>query len=106
VITGARWADAGNKKETKHGSTANRVPVAQKLPAVIDREHVQALLAKVEPLKYRMVVMTAYGTGLRARWVSARMQRALPVPHFHVVFTLPAELRELVPTRQRSTSCP
>jgi hypothetical protein len=24
------------------------------------------------------------------------MQRALPVPHFHVVFTLPAELRELV----------
>jgi site-specific recombinase XerD len=39
--------------------------VAQKLPAVIDRDHVQALLAKVEPLKYRMVVMTAYGTGLR-----------------------------------------
>jgi hypothetical protein len=32
----------------------------------------------------------------QARWVSARMQRALPVPHFHVVFTLPAELRELV----------
>lgn len=39
--------------------------VAQKLPAVIDREHVQALLSKLEPLKYRMVVMTAYGTGLR-----------------------------------------
>lgn len=39
--------------------------VAQKLPAVIDRDHVQALLAKIEPLKYRMVVMTAYGTGLR-----------------------------------------
>jgi len=32
----------------------------------------------------------------QARWVSARMQRALPVPHFHVVFTLPAELRELL----------
>ena len=32
----------------------------------------------------------------QARWVAARMQRALPVPHFHVVFTLPAELRELV----------
>jgi len=32
----------------------------------------------------------------QARWVSARMQRALPVRHFHVVFTLPAELRELV----------
>lgn len=32
----------------------------------------------------------------QARWVSARMQRALPVRHFHVVFTLPAELREIV----------
>jgi hypothetical protein len=32
----------------------------------------------------------------QARWVSERMRRALPVPHFHVVFTLPAELRELV----------
>jgi hypothetical protein len=32
----------------------------------------------------------------QARWVSARMQRALPVRHFHVVFTVPAELRELV----------
>lgn len=32
----------------------------------------------------------------QARWVAARMQRALPVPHFHVVFTLPAELRPLV----------
>ena len=32
----------------------------------------------------------------QARWVAERMQRALPVRHFHVVFTLPAELRELV----------
>jgi len=32
----------------------------------------------------------------QARWVSERMARALPVRHFHVVFTLPAELRELV----------
>jgi integrase/recombinase XerD len=39
--------------------------VAQKLPAVIDRDHVRALLGKIEPLKYRMIVMTAYGTGLR-----------------------------------------
>lgn len=36
----------------------------------------------------------------QARWVSARMQRALPVRHFHVVFTLPAELRELVRTHE------
>jgi hypothetical protein len=32
----------------------------------------------------------------QARWVAERRQRALPVRHFHVVFTLPAELRELV----------
>jgi hypothetical protein len=32
----------------------------------------------------------------QARWVQKRMERALPVPHFHVVFTLPAELRPLV----------
>jgi hypothetical protein len=32
----------------------------------------------------------------QARWVAARMQRALPVRHFHIVFTLPAELRPLV----------
>lgn len=32
----------------------------------------------------------------QARWVSGRRRRALPVRHFHVVFTLPAELRELV----------
>jgi hypothetical protein len=34
----------------------------------------------------------------QARWVSARKQRSLPVRHFHVVLTLPAELRELVYT--------
>jgi hypothetical protein len=32
----------------------------------------------------------------QARWVAARTARALPVRHFHVVFTLPAELRPLV----------
>jgi hypothetical protein len=32
----------------------------------------------------------------QARWVAARMRRALPVRHFHVVFTLPAELRPFV----------
>lgn len=29
------------------------------------------------------------------KWIAARMERMLPVPHFHVVFTLPAELRAL-----------
>ena len=28
-------------------------------------------------------------------WVAQRMERILPVPHFHAVFTLPAELRVL-----------
>ena len=32
----------------------------------------------------------------QARWVAERRKRALPVGHFHVVFTLPAELRPLV----------
>jgi len=30
------------------------------------------------------------------RWLEARQERILPVHHFHVVFTLPAELRPLV----------
>lgn len=30
------------------------------------------------------------------RWIAARSERVLPVGHFHVVFTLPSELRPLV----------
>jgi hypothetical protein len=32
----------------------------------------------------------------RQRWIEARLARVLPVPHFHVVFTLPEELNPLV----------
>lgn len=39
--------------------------VKQQLPAVVSRAEVEALLGKIEPLVCRMVVMTAYGTGLR-----------------------------------------
>jgi integrase/recombinase XerD len=39
--------------------------VTQKLPAVVSRADIEALLGKIEPLVCRMVVMTAYGTGLR-----------------------------------------
>jgi site-specific recombinase XerD len=39
--------------------------VVQKLPAVISRAEVEALLGKIDPLVCRMVAMTAYGTGLR-----------------------------------------
>jgi hypothetical protein len=31
-----------------------------------------------------------------AKWIAEREEHILPVPHFHVVFTLPAELRRLV----------
>jgi hypothetical protein len=31
----------------------------------------------------------------QARWIDARKQRILPVPYFHVVFTLPGELKPL-----------
>ena len=43
----------------------------QKLPAVVSRAEVEALLGKIEPLVCRMVVMTAYGTGLRISEVLA-----------------------------------
>lgn len=39
--------------------------VKQQLPAIISRAEVEALLGKIEPLVCCMVVMTAYGTGLR-----------------------------------------
>jgi hypothetical protein len=32
----------------------------------------------------------------QAKWVHQRLGRALPVPHFHVVFTMPAELRPVI----------
>lgn len=31
----------------------------------------------------------------QAQWIAARKERLLPVPYFHVVFTLPAQLRRL-----------
>jgi hypothetical protein len=34
--------------------------------------------------------------GKRAQWLQERLQRLLPVPYFHVVFTLPEQLRPLL----------
>jgi hypothetical protein len=34
-------------------------------------------------------------------WIAARSERLLPVKHFHVVFTLPGQLRRLAKTRSR-----
>jgi integrase/recombinase XerD len=45
--------------------------VVQKLPTVVSRAEVEALLGNIEPLVCRMVVMTAYGTGLRISEVLA-----------------------------------
>jgi len=36
-----------------------------------------------------------------AAWTVARTAELLPVPYFHVVFTVPAELREVIRTHQR-----
>jgi len=36
-----------------------------------------------------------------SRWLAHQRQLLLPVPYFHVVFTLPAELRDLVRSHQR-----
>jgi hypothetical protein len=37
-----------------------------------------------------------------AAWLAAREPELLPVPYFHVVFTLPSELREIVRSHQRA----
>ena len=36
------------------------------------------------------------------RWIAARTERLLPVGHFHVVFTLPSQLRKLAKYRPRA----
>lgn len=36
------------------------------------------------------------------RWLEKRQQELLPVPYFHLVFTLPAELREIVRSNQKT----
>lgn len=43
---------------------------------------------------------SCHGVSTRA-WLTARETELLPVPYFHVVFTLPAELRAMVRTHQR-----
>jgi hypothetical protein len=37
----------------------------------------------------------------QAEWIAARKERTLPVHHFHVVFTLPAELRRIAKANPR-----
>lgn len=37
----------------------------------------------------------------QAKWLAGRMHRVLPINHFHVVFTLPAQLRALVAVNRK-----
>jgi hypothetical protein len=39
----------------------------------------------------------------RVRWVESRLARILPVPHFHVVFTVPHELNPVMLRNKRAT---
>src|SRR5437879_3145301 len=41
------------------------------------------------------------GADSTATWIARRQQAVLPVPYFHLVFTLPDELRRLVRSHQR-----
>ncbi|CAM2070594.1 IS91 family transposase [Sulfidibacter corallicola] len=43
------------------------------------------------------------GGGARFRWVAQRMDELLPVPYFHLVFTLPEQLNALVQHNPRHT---
>lgn len=43
---------------------------------------------------------TCHGAATAA-WTAARMRELLPVPYFHVVFTVPSELREVIRAHQR-----
>jgi integrase len=48
----------------------------------------------------RMVIHVRQGNA-RAKWLAARSAELLPVPYFHVVFTLPHELSALVLQNKR-----
>jgi site-specific recombinase XerD len=96
-----------------------RVHKPRKLPTVLGREEVRRVLSAIEPPVRRVALTTIYALGLRlgeglkletcarcgaerARdWVERQRASLLPVPYFHVVFTVPAELRELVRTHQK-----
>jgi len=42
------------------------------------------------------------GHDATARWLAKQHELLLPVPYFHVVFTLPSELRRLVRSHQKA----
>lgn len=41
----------------------------------------------------------------QARWIETRLERILPVGHFHVVFTLPDSLRDIAYSESSMTFC-
>jgi hypothetical protein len=64
---------------------------------VLSTEEVVRFLEAVPSLKCCAALTTAYAAGLRARaeWLEARQAELLPVPYFHVVFTLPVPAAEI-----------
>ena len=94
-----------------------------KLPVVLSADEVVRFLEAIPSLKSRTALTTVYAAGLeqcddcgatriaynscrnrhcpkcqglaRAKWLADRQAELLPVPYFHVVFTLPAPLGEI-----------
>lgn len=94
----------------------------KKLPVVLSKEEVWAMLQNAKLLKHKILIGLLYGCGLRCmearsvrlqdldfdrqqlkvvqgnkqeEWMDARVSELLPVPYFYVVFTLPASINSL-----------
>ena len=64
-----------------------------KLPVVLNRQECIAIFKAPELLKHRVLLSLIYSAGLRAG--EASRLNLLPVPYFHVVFTVPDKLNSL-----------
>jgi hypothetical protein len=58
-----------------------------RLPTILDQQEVARLIDSA--------------SNARAKWLAARSAKLLPVPYFHIVFTLPHELSALVLQNKR-----
>jgi integrase len=91
----------------------------RKIPAVLSPEEMARLLEAAPGPKYKAALSAAYAAGLRVsevvalkvsdidserlllriehatQWLAERQAELLPVPYFHVVFTLPAAIADL-----------
>ena len=73
----------------------------QALPVVMSPDEVSRFLNAAESLKHRTILTVCYAAGLRVSEAvrltpdAIDSQQLLPVPYFHVVFTLPAAVAEI-----------